>query len=257
MCRTTAVLVGSSALAMTLSGAAHAQVRTAARPDADRKAERPAVRPARVPELVYLNAEGGYETFSINTLTAGGSLPAGTMRPVSASTSSGGPLIGIGGGFRFGFLTLGGRVRGAHLTMGDLSTIDGELGARMTFYRVEPYFTFAGGYAKLRATGSQIAGIVDLNIHGWNARGGLGVDYYANKNFTIGANLTGDVIAMARPGVDLSTSPETQARERVATCQGLTNPAEQEQCARNVIHDAEGTSTGFAGTMSLVMGLHF
>jgi hypothetical protein len=194
---------------------------------------------------------------SLSTLAAAGTLEAGTIRPVSVSTTGGGAFYGVGGGLRFGFLTLGGRVRGAHLTVGDLSTINGELGARVTLNRVEPYFTFAGGYAKLSATSGEVAGIPDLRMHGWNARTGLGVDYYPDKNFTIGVNFTGDVVALARPGVDLSTSPEAQARERVATCQSMTNPAEQEQCARNVIHDAEGASAGFAGTMAVVMGLHF
>ncbi len=228
-----------------------------AHPEADRTAERPAPKPARVPEIVYVNAEGGYQTMSLSSLAATGTLEAGTIRPVSASTSAGGAFYGFGAGIRLGFLTLGGRVRGAHLSVGDLSTIDGELGARITLNRVEPYFTFAGGYAKLAASGSDVAGIPDLNIHGWNARAGLGIDYYADKNFSVGLNFTGDVIAMARPGVDLSTSPETQARDRAKTCESLTDAVQQQQCARNVIHDTEGTSAGFVGTLSVVMGVHF
>src|SRR5258705_12858103 len=96
---------------------------------------------------------------SISTLTAAGSLAAGDIRPVSVSTTGGGAFYGVGAGFRLAFLTLGGRVRGAHLGVGDLSTIDGELGARISLNRVEPYFTFAGGYAKLAASGSDVAGI--------------------------------------------------------------------------------------------------
>src|SRR5579859_4872938 len=210
-----------------------------ARPDADRgKVEKPEPRPARTNEIVYLNVEGGYETLSLSTLTAAGSLVTGDIRPVSVNTSGGGAFYGIGGGFRLGFLTLGGRVRGAHLDVGSLQTIDGELGARITFNRVEPYFTFGAGYAKLAATGSEVAGIPDLDIHGWNARAGIGLDYYPDKNFTIGVNFTGDVLAMARPGVDLSTSPETQAQNRVSECQAMTDPNQQAQCAANVAHDA-------------------
>src|SRR4051794_35611658 len=139
----TAVLVGSSVLAMaTFSSTARAQTRVPvngsyvpapagvsyfqykglwyyvynqpvpARPEADRKVERPAPRPARTSEIVYANIEGGYETMSISSLTAAGSLAAGTIRPVSVSTSGGGAFYGVGLGFRLGFLTLGGRVRG-------------------------------------------------------------------------------------------------------------------------------------------------
>jgi hypothetical protein len=272
MRKKTAVLVGSSVLTMAaLSTMAHAQARAPSnglsyyaydqpapvRPEADRKAEHHVARPARVPEILYFNVEGGFETLSINTLVAAGSITTGNIHPVSASTSGSGPLYGVGGGIRLGFFTLGGRVRGAHLGVGDLSTIDGELGARITLNRVEPYFTFAGGYAKLMATGSEVAGISDLNIHGWNARAGLGVDYYAHKNFTVGVNFTGDLLAMARPGIDLSTSPEAQARERVKVCEALTDPSQQQQCATNIVHDTEGSSAGFAGTMSIVMGVHF
>lgn len=278
-----AVLVSSWVLALaTLSSAAHAQTRwpvsggyaprttaawyrqsnglwyyyeyrpIAARPAPERpKAESAAPRPSRGSELVYANVEGGYQSLSISTLTAR------DLTPSSVETSGGGAFYGVGAGFRFAFLTLGGRVRGGHLSVGDLSTINGELGARITLDRVEPYFTFAAGYAKLSATGGEIAEIPDLDIHGWNARAGLGLDYYADKNFTIGANLTGDVLAMARPGVDLSTSPEAQAKERVKTCQSLTDPSQQAQCATNIVHDAEGASAGFAGTFSVVMGLHF
>src|SRR5439155_11855270 len=123
--------------------------------------------------------------------------------------------------------------------------------------RVEPYFTFGAGYAKLVGSGSDVAGIADLDIHGWNARAGLGLDYYADKNFTVGLNYTGDLLAMARSGVDLSTSPEAQAKERVASCQSLTSPVERQQCATNIVHDTEGASAGFASTLSVVMGLHF
>jgi hypothetical protein len=257
-----AVLVGSSVLAIaTLSSAVQAQTRwpvtgnyyyrpVAARPEPERpKAETP--RPSRASEIVYLNVEGGYQSLSISTLTAR------DLTPSSVGTSGNGAFYGVGAGFRFAFLTLGGRVRGANLNVGSLSTIDGELGAHIALDRFEPYFTFAAGYAKLAALGGEVAGIPDLDIHGWNARAGVGFDYYADKNFSVGLNLTGEVLAMARPGIDLSTSPEAQARARVKTCESLTNPTDQQQCASNTVHDAEGASAGFAGTASVVMGLHF
>ena len=224
----------------------------AARPERDRpKAESPTSRPSRQSEIVYANFEGGYEALSISTLTAH------NLTPLSVGTSGSGAFYGLGGGVRFGFFTLGGRVRGSQLSIGDLSTIDGEIGARVALDRFEPYFTFAAGYASLSASSGQIAGIPDVDIHGWNARAGIGLDYYADKNFSVGINLTGDVVAMARPGVDLSTSPEAQAQARVKTCESLTDPAQQAQCASNIVHDAEGASTGFAGTCAVVMGLHF
>jgi hypothetical protein len=227
------------------------------KPEGDRVSPEKPPRPDRINEVVYANVEAGYQSLSISTLTAVGSLATGDIRPASVASSGGGAFYGIGGGFRIAFLTLGGRVRNANLGLGSLSTIDGELGARITLSRFEPYFTFGAGYAKLGASGGEVAGIPDLDIHGWNARAGLGLDYYPDKNFTLGVNMTGDVLAMARPGVDLSTSPEAKARERVSECQAMTDPSAQQQCAASVVHDAEGASAGFAGTFAFVMGLHF
>jgi hypothetical protein len=263
----TAVLVSSSALAMAMF-ASPAQAQTPWSPAGDRpiaagveadrsKREASSTRPARINELVYANVEGGYETLAISTVTAAGTLSARDIRPVSVETSGGGAFYGVGAGFRFAFFTLGGRVRGAHLSAGDLSTIDGELGARLVFNRFEPYFTFGAGYAKLSASSGEVAGIPDLDIHGYNARAGLGLDYYPDKNFTLGVNVGSDVLAMARSGVDLSTSPEAQARERVKACQALTEPTQQQQCATSVVHDVEGASAGVAGTFAVMMGVHF
>lgn len=262
-----AVVVGASALMMATSSA-RAQTRwpggTASGPSTvsteapgadlfpDRvKPEPPKARLPRQPEIVYLDVEGGYQNVSLSSLVAR------DLRPQSVSTTASGPVYGIGSGLRLGFLTLGGRARLARVSVGDLSSIDGELGARIDMIRFEPHFTFAAGYARLSANGSELAGIPDLDIHGWNARAGVGCDYYADKNFSIGLNFTGDVLVMARPGVDLSTSPEAQAEERVKVCQAIGDPMQKQQCALNTMHDAEGASAGFASTLSVVMGLHF
>jgi hypothetical protein len=37
----------------------------------------------------------------------------------------------------------------------------------------------------------------------------------------------------------------------------MTDPAQQLQCATSIVHDTEGSSTGFASTLSVVMGVHF
>jgi hypothetical protein len=219
--------------------------------EADR-AERPkTARPSRGPEIVYANIEAGYESIDLRTLVAR------NLRPEADDSSEQGAFYGVGGGVRLGFLTLGGRVRRADFHVGDLTTIDGELGARVSIDRVEPYFTFGAGYAALTSSAAGFAGIRDLDIHGFDGRAGIGVDYYADKAVTVGVNFTGDLVAMARPGIDLSASPESQAEERVHSCDSVTNLAQRQECLLNVLHEAEGTSFGFAGSFSLVMGLHF
>jgi hypothetical protein len=218
-------------------------------PEADHLIKLHTPRPARGPEIIYLSFEGGYESVALQTLSAK------TLLPEAVSTSAHGAYYGAGGGLRVGFLTLGGRVRSARLDTWNLSTFDGELGARINLNRVEPYFTFAAGYAKLKGDG--LAGIQDLDIHGFNGRAGFGIDYYADKAFTLGVSCAGEVLAMAEPGIDLSTSPASQAVDRSHSCDGVADPTIKQQCLTKVLHEAEGTTFGFAGTVSLVMGLHF
>ncbi len=213
--------------------------------------DQPASRPKRGSEVVYLNAEGGYQTLAVGTIAAR------DLAPEYVGTTGGGPFYGVGGGFRLAFLTLGGRVRGSHLNVGDLSTIDGEIGAHIGIDRLEPYITVAAGYAKLDGSGSQVAGIPDLSVHGWNARAGVGFDYYVDKSFTMGLSFAGDFLVMGKPGVDLSTTPEAEVQKRVSACASMADPAQQQQCALNAAHEAEGSTAGVTGTLSLVMGLHF
>jgi hypothetical protein len=208
-------------------------------------------RPARIEEIVYLNAESGFLSLSLT------SLAERELRPAWVPSSGGGAFYGAGAGVRFKFLTLGGRVRGSQLGVGSFSTIVGELGARVTLERFEPYFTMAAGRASLIASSGEVAGIRDLDIHGYTGRAGLGLDYYADKNFSVGASLNGEVVGMARPGVDLSTSPRTQAEERVRACQSLTGTAQQIDCTRTAAREAEGASVGFGTTLSVGMGVHF
>jgi hypothetical protein len=207
--------------------------------------------PSRGPEHVYANLEAGVQTLDVETLVQR------NLRPEGANSFDRGAFYGIGGGLRFGFMTLGGRIRRADFQDWNLMTVDGELGARVTIDRVEPYFTFGAGYAKLDGKGQGLAGLPDVSIHGWNGRAGVGIDYYAARYVTVGLNFTGDLLVMAKDGVDLSSSPEAQAEARAHSCDGVTNLPAKEQCLLAVLHDAEGSSFGFAGAVSFVMGLHF
>jgi hypothetical protein len=219
--------------------------------EADRAESPSAARPSRGPEIVYANGETGFAMIDLQTLIAP------SLRPEAAGVSESGAFFGGGAGVRLGFITLGGRVRRADFHVAGLTTIDGELGARVTIDRFEPYFTFGAGYAKLTSSGDGFAGIHDVDIHGFNGRAGVGADYYADKAVTVGVNFTGDLLAMARPGIDLTSSPQSQAEERAHSCDAVSGLAQKEQCLTNVLHQAEGTSFGFAGAVSLVMGLHF
>src|SRR6266545_3886205 len=199
-------------------------------------------------EWVYFNIEGGFETVGLRTLHTSNLLPE------TVDTSGSGAFFGLGGGLRLVFLTIGPRYRTGHFEAWNLWTLDLEAGIHLPIGRVEPYFTFAGGYAKLATNDTNALQPVDLSIRGFNARTGFGLDVYVNKYFTLGANGTFDVLAMSRPGVDVSSlSPQAQAGK----CDMLTDPTQKQQCAMEAVYSVDGSSIGMAFSLSLVAGVHF
>jgi hypothetical protein len=203
------------------------------------------------PGLFYVNTEAGYQAIDLHMLQADHFIP------VSVESGGGGAFFGLGAGVRLGFLTLGGRFRTGQWSHWNLSTIDGEIGARITLGRIEPYFTFGAGYASMHTDEATSSGNASLDVHGFDGRAGIGVDYHPARMLTLGVNFTGDLLALARPGIDLTTSLEAQAEQVAARCSAIPDQAGQAQCATAAVHDAEGTSVGVAGAFSLVMGLHF
>jgi hypothetical protein len=207
--------------------------------------------PHRRQEFVYVNTEGGYQTVDLHMLRADNFIPT------TVESSGGGAFFGIGAGVRLAFLTLGGRYRTGQWSNWDLSTLDGELGAHLSLGRVEPYFTFGAGYAAMHAAENTVGGNAAIDVHGFDGRAGIGVDYYADRVLTLGVNFTGDVLALARPGIDLTTSAQAQIEQIAARCGTVADPVGRQQCAVDALHQAEGTSVGFGGALSVVMGLHF
>jgi hypothetical protein len=198
-------------------------------------------------EFIYFNVEGGYQSVGLRTLHTSNLLPE------TASTSGGGPFFGLGGGVRLIFLTLGPRFRIGQIDGWNTWTLDAEAGIHLPLGHVEPYFTFAVGYARFSANNADTTvPSADVSIRGFNARLGMGIDYYASKNFTIGANATAEILAMSRSG-ELPTSPQAQ----VATCMAVMDPMQKQQCASAAVYSADGSSLGMAGTVGAVVGLHF
>jgi len=56
--------------------------------------------------------------------------------------------------------------------------------------------------------------------------------------------------------LELHGAAAKQAKEQAATCAASHDVVLAQQCLSNALHDAEGSSFGFAGTVSFVMGLH-
>lgn len=191
-------------------------------------------------EFVWVNAEAGFQYLSLNTFHANNLVDSQFTK-----SSQGGPLFGVGAGLRLIFLTLGARFRLGDFTAWQLWTLDAEAGLHVPIGRVEPYFNFAAGYASLGAFGGTSSALnlqnAGVNIHGWNARIGFGIDIYLTHAITVGALMTGDMLYLKR-----STH---------ATIPNPTNDPTIAEAAK--VYANDGSSIGSAATLTGVIGLHF
>jgi hypothetical protein len=102
---------------------------------------------------------------------------------------------------RLVFLTLGGRFRYGRFHDWDLWTLGAEVGLRVPLGAVEPWVSLGAGFAKVgRLEDSRV------RVRGYDARLGAGADYYFNKMFSVGGAVTGEILGLTRPGVDLNQS---------------------------------------------------
>jgi hypothetical protein len=212
--------------------------------------ERPSVKPQPTHEFVWANAEAGFENVHLQTFSANTDAFTAGLFPTAAS----GPTFGFGAGLRIVFVTLGARARVAlfndddpQRTVGNwqLWTLDAELGIRVPLGRAEPYFTVAGGYATFGGLSTALAGVSDgLNVHGIDARAAFGIDYYLTRRFSIGAQLGGDLLFVARDGVSVA---DLAAAKKIGTLND----------AKARILEASGTSAGSAWALTGGIGLHF
>lgn len=218
-----------------------------ARPASD---ARPTIQPESggpVSQHVYLDAQTGIESVQLRTFFADFNTVSAGVLP----TWGVGPTARVGGGLRFGFLTLGLRGRVAAYddpaTVGpwQIWTLDAEIGVRVPLHRVEPHVVLAAGYSSFGGFGSAVAGLSQgLAVHGGDVRLGAGVDYWVARNVSLGLDLDGELLAIARPGVaiaDLATA------KQIGTLDD----------ARARVLEASGTSIGAAASLNASVGLHF
>jgi hypothetical protein len=144
-------------------------------------------------------------------------------------------------------LTLGARFRLGSFSDWQLWTLNLEAGLRIPIGVVEPYFTLGGGYASVGSfdaanigSGLNSAGV---DITGFNVRGGFGIDVYLSENFSLGANLTGDLMFLERPSAE--TPPDVG-----------TLPPEEAMRVQEV-YSRDGSSIGAGTALTFVAGLHF
>jgi hypothetical protein len=185
-------------------------------------------------EFAYLKAEVGYQIVGLATVSNGG------LFSKSADVSERSLMFSVGAGMRVLYFTLGARFRRMAAQDFGLWTLGGELGIRVPIGSLEPFGIFEVGYAKvfgldyasLEPTGEQ----EEVNVRGMNVRLGGGLDYYFSDSFSVGGQVTGELLFLRR-----------LAKGAPSVCEG------QSDCP----YDEEGSGVGAGLTTSLVVGLHF
>jgi hypothetical protein len=189
-------------------------------------------------EWFYVQAEGGLQVLGLQTFNSSGL----TYGPVK--TTAVGPMYGGALGMRLMFFTFGARARMGNFDQFKVGTINGEFGFHIPLGNLEPYFTLSGGYAaltSLNAGGDW--GTNNVTIRGYNIRAGAGLDYFVTPVFSIGANLTGEMLGLSRGGVNLDKFKQSGSPSLTAADQKTAQ--------------SSGSSLGSAMTISAVLGLHF
>jgi hypothetical protein len=199
---------------------------------------------------VWIDAQAGVESVQLQTFNADFETVSVGLLP----TSGIGPTANIGAGFRLVFLTLG--VRGRVASFQDNSpehnigawqiwTFDGEIGLRVPLGRFEPHGAVAAGYASFGGLGTALRGLsAGLDVHGIDGRLDAGFDYWVTHTISVGADMAGGLLAVARPGIsarDLATPKEI----------GTIDDAK----AR--VLEANGSSVGWMLSVTGDVGVHF
>lgn len=194
-------------------------------------------------EIVAITAEGGFETLGLKTFNVNEQdFTAGFVD----STASGG-VIGVGAAVRLVFLTLGARGRVGFFSGYQLFSLGGEVGAHIPLGNLEPHFDLGFGYVGLGSFKSEVTGAADaIQIRGFYGRVGGGLDYFLNPHFSLGGNVSWELLGLTRPGVGLDQIDKIKSSATTDV-----------QKANADLLALDKTSYGSALAITAVAGLHF
>jgi hypothetical protein len=162
-------------------------------------------------EFVWLNAEVGVMHLGLGTFSNHHILETSEM----AETVQTGLVAGAGLGVRLVFLTFGARFRYAPLPEVKLWTLGAEAGIHAPFGALELNGALGLGYV------SGGFGDIGPSFAGFDARLGGGLDYYFTNLFSLGANLSGDVMVLKRSECVFPTpSPCVQGKSTAGAVSG-------------------------------------
>jgi hypothetical protein len=209
------------------------QLEQARRDDAGRKLE-----------WVWIDVLGGFEQLGMTTFAGRRDLTAGFV-----PTSSSGGVIGAGVGARLLYFTILARGRIGFFNSGQLYRVGLEGGLHVPLGRVEPHVQLGVGYAAVGNMHDDVSGAVAsaIALRGFYTRLGTGLDYFLAPSFSIGLDLSAELLGLSRGAL---SSSEVQAIK-----DSKSVPAAQKANADLLATSAQGWGGTFSATA--VLGLHF
>lgn len=181
-------------------------------------------------EFVWLNAEAGVMHVGLDTFHQ-----RNLLDPVNVKTNETGFVTGAGAGLRLVFITVVARFRYALMPDYNLWSLGLEGGIHAPFGNLEPYGAVDVGYVALGGFRDNLG----ASINGFDARLGGGLDYFLAPMFSIGVNLSAELLLLHRS--------ESATFTPVGVCP--TGPP--------VDYCRSGSSIGGALSATAVAGLHF
>ena len=182
-------------------------------------------------EFVWLNGEVGYQTVGLQSLSDS-DLVDGT----AVQNNQSGLVFGGGLGVRLFVVTLGARFRYGSFHAWNMWSINAEGAFHIPLGKLDIYFGLGAGYVALggfQVDDETTPGLSDLAVNGFDVRLGAGLDYYFSNTFSVGLNLSGEMLLLRRSALDAPAgSPES-------------------------IYTKDGSGVGAAFTPMAVIGLHF
>lgn len=193
--------------------------------------------------MAYFDLEGGGQFVSLEGFgKSGAGLLPSAPGATSARTSGFAPMIGVGGGLRLLFWTIGPRFRYASFPDWDLWTLGGEVGVHIPLGNLEPYLTLGAGFAKLGHPTKASFGDSGVGVSGIDFNLGAGADYYLTRVFSVGARANFQALLLKRAAV----APNT-----------LTSAPSGPEYDSAQLYGEAGSGVGVGAGASIVLGLHF
>ena len=161
-------------------------------------------------------------------------------------TSQSGGLVGFGAGVRLLFLDVGFRAR--NNTALNLWDLDGEARFHMRMGGFDPSLAVRAGYSTVGTLNQSVGnatGTAQVDVHGWNVGAGFALDVVIAGFFTLGAEISGQVLFLTRPVPPLPDGFN------------LLPASVQQQVKSQPLYQASGDSVGFGAGLAARAGVQF